>query len=98
MILEGVDFEGCLTVCTPCLLRLFGSRNGETMPEEKNDLIVVRTYYRCDKCGIGRMHPTGDMFPTDPPQFPHKCSMPSCGNEATFNKHYPTVTYRDKDD
>jgi len=50
----------------------------------------VKTYvvnYICDECGDGFMEPTGEIYLTNPPQYPHVCNK--CGAKKTFNKKYP---------
>ena len=46
---------------------------------------------RCPVCKIGFLRPTGVVFPTNPPQFPHKCTH--CEYGATFPVRYPYIIH-----
>ena len=47
----------------------------------------------CNECNEGRMIPTGMMLPSNPPQYPHKCSKEECGAEQNFTEKYPTIRW-----
>ena len=65
------------------------------MPEVENEVKVFEVNYICDKCGIGKMKPTGEAQLSDPPQYPHKCTH--CGHtESYFNNMYPIIRYQIK--
>lgn len=61
--------------------------------EIENEVKVVSVDFTCPKCGTGRLRPTGTIFPTHPPQIPHKCSIPGCDFASTFNVSYPYLKY-----
>ena len=65
------------------------------MAEEK---YVVNTYeidFKCDVCGSGWYRPTGEVYPTYPMKFPHRCNY--CGAEMIVEEHtYPyTITVKE---
>ena len=64
------------------------------MAEEKYKVQVYEIDFKCDVCGKGWYRQTGEVYPIDPLQFPHKCNF--CGAEMVVSGHtYPyTVTER----
>lgn len=50
---------------------------------------IFRIEMMCDKCNEGQMKPTGMVYETYPPQYPHKCDK--CGYENTFDEVYPRI-------
>ncbi|WP_020474525.1 hypothetical protein [Zavarzinella formosa] len=62
------------------------------MSEIEQEVKTFSVRYQCDDCGIGEMAPTGIMFMTHPPQYPHKCDK--CGTERTFAERHPKVITR----
>ena len=62
------------------------------MAEEKYKVQTYEIDYKCDVCGKGWYRPTGEVYPTYPLQFPHKCNF--CGAEMIVREHtYPyTIT------
>ncbi len=61
------------------------------MPLTQSPLRPIQVDRVCDKCGEGRMRPTGVALASYPPLFPHKCE--SCGAIDTFRQQYPTLRY-----
>jgi hypothetical protein len=64
--------------------------------EEEKEVKTVKIDYRCDKCNVGFMRQTGTVFPTSPPQVPHKCNNVACDNSMTFSVIYPYLEYKEK--
>ena len=62
------------------------------MAEEKYKVNTYEIHYKCDVCGKGYMRPTGEVLPTFPMQFPHRCEY--CDAKMIIREHtYPyTVT------
>ena len=56
---------------------------GEVVAESK----VLQVFMICDKCGKGQMCPTGEIFMSNPPQYPHRCVV--CGNTENLLHPYP---------
>lgn len=55
------------------------------MVAETKTLIVEMV---CDKCGEGKMIPSGGgILCSNPPLFPHICNK--CGNEENYKIRYP---------
>jgi hypothetical protein len=55
------------------------------MVAEAKTLIVEMV---CDKCGEGKMIPSGgEILCSNPPLFPHICNK--CGNEENYKIRYP---------
>lgn len=63
--------------------------------EVEKEVKTVKVDYRCDECDFGFMRPTGTCFPTNPPQYIHKCNNEHCGQERIFNVSYPFIDYKD---
>lgn len=62
--------------------------------EIKNEVKSVQVDYRCPECKIGFLRPTGIVYSTYPPKFPHKCNNINCNYMETFtDKKYPYVEY-----
>jgi hypothetical protein len=62
--------------------------------EEINEVKVVRVDFKCPKCGIGYLRPTGTCLTTNPPQYPHNCNNHNCNYGKTFaGKTYPYIDY-----
>jgi len=59
--------------------------------EEKQDVKIVKVSYKCPKCETGYLEPSGTVFTTFPPMFPHKCNV--CEYGETFNASYPRIEY-----
>ena len=64
------------------------------MAEVKHKVQTYQIDFKCDVCGKGWHRPTGEIYPTYPVQYMHKCSF--CGAEMIVEGHtYPyTVTER----
>jgi hypothetical protein len=62
--------------------------------EVTNEVKTINIDYKCDKCNEGYMRPTGTVFPTNPPQIPHKCNNSLCNESKTFNLYYPYIDYK----
>lgn len=61
------------------------------MPEARQAMVPVQIDYVCDRCGQGRMRPTGMTLTSNPPQYPHACT--ACDARGTFLVIYPTVRF-----
>lgn len=61
------------------------------MPFKQVPVRPIQVLYICDSCDTGQYLPTGSMLLSDPPQFPHECSV--CGDKRTFMEKYPTLRY-----
>lgn len=63
--------------------------------ETKKEVKTIQVDYTCDKCGIGKMRPSGNVLTTYPPQYPHFCNNPiKCDGSNTFTGiTYPYVDY-----
>lgn len=59
--------------------------------EKHFEVKTYQTRYECDNCKEGELLPTGKMFMSNPPKFPHTCDK--CGSEMIFNEKYPKLTY-----
>lgn len=62
------------------------------MSETEKQLEAYEVDYACDQCGLGSMRPTGVVFETYPPKYPHACTH--CGATQLFFKRYPETRYR----
>ena len=62
------------------------------MAEEKHKVNTYEIDFKCDVCGRGWYRPTGEVYPTYPLKFLHKCNF--CGAEMIVEEYtYPyTVT------
>jgi hypothetical protein len=75
---------------------IYNTTNQKTKKmEEVKSVKTVKVDYKCDVCKDGYMRPTGTCFPTNPPQYPHKCNNSYCDAAKTFNLTYPHIDYRD---
>lgn len=63
------------------------------MPMIKRPVIPTQIDYVCDKCGEGKYRPTGVTLMSNPPKFPHTCTL--CGDTHTFYKIYPCLEYEE---
>lgn len=64
------------------------------MAEVTKQIKVIGVDYVCDKCGIGKMRPTGVCLDSYPPKYPHVCD--NCGYEDWFiDVTYPTTRYEE---
>lgn len=64
------------------------------MSEITKEIKVIGVDYVCDKCGIGKMRPTGICLDSNPPQYPHECE--NCGHVINmWNVTYPTTRYEE---
>lgn len=61
--------------------------------ETNVDVKSVRVDYRCPECKKGYLRPSGTIFTTEPPQYPHNCNNPNCKYGQTFNKSYPYIDW-----
>ena len=60
--------------------------------EVESEVKTVLVKMKCEKCGEGFMGKDGSVvFPSFPPQFPHKCN--NCGHIENYTKQYPYVKY-----
>ena len=59
--------------------------------ETKMQINTRMVEYKCDKCGEGKMIPTGIVLLTYPGQYEHKCN--NCGFIMNFFAKYPYVEY-----
>lgn len=60
------------------------------MPEIKYRVHTNEIDCECDLCGKGWYRPTGEVYPTFPAQYPHKCTV--CGAEMVVTGHtYPYI-------
>ena len=60
--------------------------------EEESEVKTVLVKMKCDKCKKGFMEKDGNViFPSFPPQFPHKCNC--CAHIENYTKQYPYVKY-----
>lgn len=58
------------------------------MAEEKYKVQTYEIDFSCDVCGKGWYRPTGEVYPTYPAKYPHKCN--ACGAEMVVVGHtYP---------
>ena len=62
------------------------------MAIEKHEVKTFKIDFKCDVCGKGYFRPTGIVYPTNPAQYPHKCTV--CGAATNIVGHtFPyTVT------
>ena len=47
---------------------------------------------RCPVCGNGWMRPTGIVLTSNPPQYPHKCTV--CDYQQTYSARYPYIVHQ----
>jgi hypothetical protein len=60
--------------------------------EEKREVRTFEVDYKCPKCGIGYMRPTGIAVGGTPMQYPHKCN--NCDyHEIIHGYMYPYLVY-----
>jgi len=66
------------------------------MPQKDFEVKTYKVHYICDECKQGELLPTGTCYPTNPPQYPHKCSnIDYCNSARTFNIQYPALKYEE---
>ena len=64
--------------------------------EERKVVRNIKVDYKCPKCEIGYLIPTGNVLTTYPPQFPHKCNNLQCDYGQTFSdKTYPYIDHEE---
>ena len=63
------------------------------MPEIRKEIKRYFMVHMECECGEGNMIPTGMVFESYPPQYPHKCEK--CGTEEFFWKQYPVFDTED---
>jgi len=62
--------------------------------EVQNEVKVIKTDYKCPKCEIGYLRPTGQVLTSNPPQYPHMCNTEHCNYGETFlGIKYPQIDY-----
>ena len=60
------------------------------MAIEKYEVETYEIDFKCDICGKGYYRPTGEIFPTNPCKYTHKCVH--CGAEMIVMGHtYPHI-------
>ncbi len=52
--------------------------------ETKKEVKVFMVDYKCPKCEIGYLRPTGTILSTYPPQIPHRCNNEKCDYGENF--------------
>lgn len=63
------------------------------MPTSDREIKTFERRYMCDSPNCaGELKPKGMMFMSDPPKYPHACSI--CGAERAFAEKYPIIAYR----
>lgn len=60
--------------------------------EVRNNLQTVKVRMMCE-CG-GEMEPTGEIYDTYPPRYPHKCLK--CGEGEIYSRRYPCIEYSEE--
>jgi len=66
--------------------------------EERKPVKQVLVDYKCPKCNEGYLRPTGQVYTTYPPMYPHRCNNPKCDySETMHNKAYPHIEYEEID-
>jgi hypothetical protein len=64
--------------------------------ETRKDVKTVQVDFKCPKCNVGFLRPTGVVYSTYPAKFPHKCNH--CDYNETFtDKQYPYMDFVDVD-
>jgi hypothetical protein len=62
--------------------------------EEKRQVKTFEVDYKCPKCGIGYLRPTGIAVGGFPMQYPHSCNNPECDyHEIMKGYQYPYLVY-----
>jgi hypothetical protein len=63
--------------------------------EEKREVKTFELDYKCPKCGIGYMRPTGIAVGGTPMQYPHRCN--NCEYHKIIHGYmYPYLVYEPK--
>lgn len=61
---------------------------------EKREVRTFEVDYRCPKCNIGFLRPTGIAVGGTPIKYPHKCNNPDCDyHEIMHGLNYPYLVY-----
>lgn len=64
------------------------------MAEVRRKLIPIEIDFKCPLCEIGFLRTTGEVLPTNPLKYPHKCNNPTCDYQETFTGiTYPYTEY-----
>ncbi len=62
--------------------------------EQRTEVKTIQVDFKCPKCNIGFMRPTGYGFTTNETHWPHRCDSLRCDYEEQFiNKTYPYIVY-----
>lgn len=62
--------------------------------ETEKSIHTIQVDYKCPKCNVGFLRPTGNILTTYPPQIPHICNNPGCDYSQAFSdKTYPYIKY-----
>ncbi len=62
--------------------------------EEKTQVKTFQIDFKCPKCNIGYLRPTGIAVGGCPIQYPHKCNNPDCDyHEIIKGFVYPYIVY-----
>jgi hypothetical protein len=60
--------------------------------EEKREVRTFEVDYKCPKCDVGYLRPTGIVCDNNPPTYPHKCT--NCDYNKVIKDHkYPYLVY-----
>jgi len=59
--------------------------------EEREKVKTIKVDYKCPKCDVGYLRPSGTVLTSYPPQYPHKCT--ECDYTENFNRTYPYIEY-----
>lgn len=60
---------------------------------EKSAVVTYRVKMKCEYCPDGYMESTGQTLMSNPPQYPHVCSV--CRSVKTFLQIYPNIEYEE---
>lgn len=63
------------------------------MGEIRAQIHPIKIDMICPTCGRGYMRPTDVVYPTSPPQYPHKCNK--CGYSDVYRISYPYLVWED---
>ena len=62
--------------------------------EVKREVRTFEVDFKCPKCGIGYLRPTGIAVGGTPIQYPHKCNNPDCDYHEIIKGYvYPYLVY-----
>ena len=60
--------------------------------EERKEVKTFEVDFKCPKCNIGYLRPTGIVCDNNPPTYPHKCN--NCDYSKVMKGHkYPYLVY-----